>query len=284
MASPRRATPPSPPIPSPSPSPPSAASRHCPARRAPGPEPVAATVGHHRAPAAPPRRPSHAAHWCLLTTGLGVLLTVVVLATGGGQLPLDAGLHRLAVEHRPGALATTLRGVTETATGLAPYVVALAAGAYAAPALDAGTRRRTLQVALWAALFAQWLALGRALRIGLMTAVDRPRPPAEDWLAHASRWAFPSGHTTTATITAGLVVLALLARRPPAYRLWAALAVAWAVAVGVSRVGLGVHWTSDVVAAWCYASAWTLLAALIATRTAAVPTRTRTGPRTPSPP
>ncbi|WP_018546174.1 phosphatase PAP2 family protein [Streptomyces sp. LaPpAH-108] len=208
--------------------------------------------------------------WCVCAAAAFAGLTAAVLAVDGGPIASDAALRRGARENRPAPVVTVLRAVTTTGTGITPYAVALSAGLIAAPALDAVRDRHTaIRFALPALVFAAWLALGQALRFALMTAIARPRPPAEDWLTHASRWSFPSGHTTTSAMTAGLLVLALLVRRPPAYRLWTALTVVWAVAVGVGRVWLGVHWASDVVAGWLLATAWTLMAVVVAARVTA---------------
>ncbi|NKI41925.1 phosphatase PAP2 family protein [Streptomyces physcomitrii] len=201
------------------------------------------------------------------SASLFALLSVGVIATGGGPLPLEAAVHRLATEHRPGPLVTVFRAVTDTGTAVFPYVVALAAGAIAAPALDPDRRRMgAAGPATGALAFAAWLALGQELRFGLMASFARPRPARQDWLVHASRWSFPSGHTTSSAMAAGLLVLALLLRRPPGHRWWAGLALVWAAAVGASRVWLGVHWAGDVAAGWCLALAWTGLATLILTR------------------
>lgn len=179
-----------------------------------------------------------------------------MLAAGGGLIPGDAGIRRWALGSRPPPVVATLRAVTATGTGITPYLVALAAGLIAAPALDAGHGRRPMaRFALPVAAFAVWLALGQALRFALLTVIARPRPPREDWLTHASRWSFPSGHTTTTSMAAGLLVLALLARRPPAYRWCVAMAVLWVAVMGVSRVWPGVHWASDVVGGWFLAAA-----------------------------
>ncbi|MEU4152744.1 phosphatase PAP2 family protein [Streptomyces sp. NPDC026659] len=203
-------------------------------------------------------------------------LAAAVLAADGGTIVFEAALHRWALENRPTPVVTVLSAMTTTGTGITPYAVALCAGLIAARPLDAVRDRHTaIRLALPALVSAAWLALGQALRFALMAAIARPRPPAEDWLTHASRGSFPSGHTTTSAMAAGLLVLALLVRRPPAYRLWVGLTVVWAVAVGVSRVWLGVHWAGDVVAGWLLATVWTLSAALI---TAAV-ARTRSQPR-----
>ncbi|MFB6786965.1 phosphatase PAP2 family protein [Streptomyces olivaceus] len=197
-----------------------------------------------------------------------------VLAADGGQIVPDTAARHLALDHRPTQLVTILRAVTATGTGITPYLVALCAGLMAAPALQ---RLRghppVVRFALPAFAFAAWLALGQLLRFALMTAIARPRPPEQDWLTHASRWSFPSGHTTTSAMTAGLLVLGLLVRRPAAHRLWVGLTVLWAAVVGVSRVWLGVHWATDVIAGWFLAAAWTVLAVVVA----ALPSRPRAG-------
>ncbi|MCT6782139.1 phosphatase PAP2 family protein [Streptomyces sp. CS7] len=187
-----------------------------------------------------------------------------VLAADGGRIVPDAAARTWALENRPSLLVALLRAVTATGTGVTPYLVAACAGLLAAPALPVlRDRPPVIRFALSALAFPAWLVLGQALRFVLMTTIARPRPPAEDWLTHASRWSFPSGHTTTSAMTAGLLVLALLARRPPAYRPWVWLTVVWAGLVGTSRVWLGVHWATDVIAGWLLAATWTMLAVTI---------------------
>ncbi|MFE6699241.1 phosphatase PAP2 family protein [Streptomyces sp. NPDC057718] len=203
--------------------------------------------------------------WCLLSAAAFAGLTAAVLAVDGGLLAADADIQQWVLQNRPAPLVTVLDAMTATGTRLVPYLAAVAAGLIAAPAFGAARASRTaLRLVVPAVAFAVWLALGQALRFTLMSQIARPRPPAEDWLTHASRWSFPSGHATTSAMAAGLLVLALLLRRPSAYREWVALAVVWAAVVGVSRVWLGVHWFSDVLAGWLLAAAWTLFGAVIA--------------------
>jgi undecaprenyl-diphosphatase len=71
-------------------------------------------------------------------------------------------------------------------------------------------------------------------------------------LAPAAGWAFPSGHTTASAAVALITVLVCwsMLRRRVSRVVLAGLAGAWAVAVGVSRVALVVHWPSDVAGGW----------------------------------
>lgn len=100
------------------------------------------------------------------------------------------------------------------------------------------------------------ILMSNLLKIGF----DRPRPDIE----HAARVftpSFPSGHATLAAVTF-LTLGALLTRTNPDQRVklyFIAVAVFLTVIVGSSRVYLGVHYPSDVLAGWCIGSAWAIL-------------------------
>jgi undecaprenyl-diphosphatase len=90
-------------------------------------------------------------------------------------------------------------------------------------------------------------------------AVDRVRPVLPDPVAHASGMSFPSGHAQSATVAASvllLVFLPALRGRPGRRRLAVGAAVVWVLAVAFSRVALGVHYVSDVVAGAVLGAAW----------------------------
>ncbi len=95
---------------------------------------------------------------------------------------------------------------------------------------------------------------------------DRPRP---DLVPHGSityTSSFPSGHAMMAAVTY-LTLAALLAREQPRRRMRAyllAVAVIVTLAVGISRVYLGVHWPTDVLAGWAAGAAWALMCWTIA--------------------
>jgi undecaprenyl-diphosphatase len=88
---------------------------------------------------------------------------------------------------------------------------------------------------------------------------------------------FPSGHAQSATVAASVLVLVFLPAlrgRRRRRRLAVAAAAAWVIVVAFSRVGLGVHYVSDVLAGAVLGAAW------VAATTAlfSVARRRRSGP------
>ena len=117
-----------------------------------------------------------------------------------------------------------------------------------------------------------WLMLvaiggGQALSSLAKAGFDRPRPDLVPHGMHVYTSSFPSGHAMMAAVTY-LTLGALVARVQPtrALKLYVlTLAVIVTVAVGVSRVYLGVHWPTDVLAGWTAGAAWALGCWLVAT-------------------
>jgi undecaprenyl-diphosphatase len=167
-------------------------------------------------------------------------------------LSWDLALHFAALAHRTHSLTTVALTVTGSAEKVA-YGVAAVGGLL-------GLRPRPWWLGALSGVAA--LGVGQLLRIGLAEWIRRPRPPAADWAAPAGGFALPSGHTTAATLAAGLLCWGLARTHSRAWRtLGVTAAVCWAVAVGATRIYLGVHWPTDVVGGWLLGTLLTVLAA-----------------------
>jgi undecaprenyl-diphosphatase len=112
-----------------------------------------------------------------------------------------------------------------------------------------------------------WLDLGVVLAVVLGSQLlvtllkswfDRPRPTVGPVVPLPSSLSFPSGHAATGAACLGVLAV-LLAQRMTSRQartwLWT-LVAALAVAIGLSRIALGVHYLSDVLAGWCLGIAW----------------------------
>ena len=107
---------------------------------------------------------------------------------------------------------------------------------------------------------------GTALSTLLKLAFHRPRPDLVPHAVEVYTASFPSGHAMLSAVTY-LTLGALLARVQAGWRVRAfvmGLSIMTTLLIGVSRVYLGVHWPTDVLAGWCIGSAWAMLCWLVA--------------------
>ena len=107
---------------------------------------------------------------------------------------------------------------------------------------------------------------GLLLSLLLKRGFDRPRPDLVPRLSYVYTSSFPSGHSMMSAITY-LTLGALLARLQATRGVKVYLIVLAALvtlAVGISRVYLGVHWPTDVLAGWAAGAAWALICWLAA--------------------
>lgn len=119
---------------------------------------------------------------------------------------------------------------------------------------------------LSAALLVIGLTGGVALSEGLKALFERARPPAAFQAVETLNASFPSGHALLSTVfylTLGVMLTrAFPKRRLKAFVLGAAILIA--LLIGLTRVYLGAHWASDVMAGWCAGAAWAMALWLVA--------------------
>ncbi len=161
----------------------------------------------------------------------------------------DAGarddLHGYAVDH--GLFVTAMRLLSDF--GSAP--VYLAAFAVVIGWL---LSRRLPRLAAFVAVTVVGSSL---LNQVVKMAVDRARPVLPDPVAHANGMSFPSGHAQAAVVAYSVLLLVFLPVLRGAWRsVVVSVAVLMVLAIGFSRVALGVHYVSDVVAGYVLGAAW----------------------------
>jgi membrane protein DedA with SNARE-associated domain/membrane-associated phospholipid phosphatase len=188
----------------------------------------------------------------LAPTGLGltVLLTVAAacawtfagltqdVASHEGLALADPRVHAWVLAHRTDWLDTVMRTVTWAGSTMILLPVLVLSTVLQRRARGSWRPAVEVAVAYGAAVVAHAVVAG---------AVERPRPPAAGWLAAASGWSYPSGHTIQVTALCGALLLVVSRGAARQVRTVATgVAVTAVVLVGASRVYLVVHWLTDV--------------------------------------
>ncbi|WP_433038370.1 phosphatase PAP2 family protein [Actinomycetospora sp. CA-053990] len=198
----------------------------------------------------PPVRPVPAASPVLIAVvvtlvALGAFLALwATLVSTPFLAAFDTAVVTEIAAHRPAGLTAVMVVVTDLGSPTAMITLLVVV------ALVLGLRRRSWHPVSFGL---GGLAAVLVVDVGMKLVVVRPRPPLELRAVAASGFSFPSGH---ALVSAGVLlliahlVLAHHHRHLVAATLGGGLAI---VAVGVSRVVLGVHYPSDVLAGWCLA-------------------------------
>jgi undecaprenyl-diphosphatase len=95
------------------------------------------------------------------------------------------------------------------------------------------------------------------LNNAVKVAVHRARPVLPDPVAHAPGLSFPSGHAQAAMVAYAVLLLVFLpVLRRPWWWLAGAVCTLMVLAIGFSRIALGVHYLSDVIAGYLLGAAW----------------------------
>lgn len=185
---------------------------------------------------------------------IGVLLALFVLTAGlvvaGITLPTDEAMLRAAGSARSDGLTSLMRVITTLGSGNVgvPLVLGLAGLLWKLGAQ--GSARRYLYAAL----------SGELLYVIAKASFGRPRPDIISHLSDAGWSSFPSGHSMLAPIiyTFGFVLLARTITSRSGRVMLLGVGASMPIAIAISRVYLGVHYPSDVVAGLLLGSAWAL--------------------------
>lgn len=112
------------------------------------------------------------------------------------------------------------------------------------------------------------VTIGAAAIPVLKKLIDRPRPSADlvQLFAHETSGSMPSGHAVGVALLAAGLIWFLYHQKLSKRGLWATLLVLYALLVGYSRVFLGVHWATDVLAGYAVGVAWVVLVDLLVAR------------------
>ena len=184
-----------------------------------------------------------------LAVALAVLVATDTRGLEGSDRPINTAL-RWPAEQWDG-LAEFLRVLAEIGFPAVATVIAVAFGLF----LLAQRRRG------WVLYFATVALGGVIITEVTKRLVGRPRPQWPDPLAVETSYSFPSGHTTSGiTMWATMGIVVLLAFDRTRWRTvlgWGLVVVG--IAMGVSRLLLGVHWVSDVLGGWLFGLGWLLL-------------------------
>lgn len=189
---------------------------------------------------------------CALAAAIVALVAAVTVLGGisedvtqhNGLASSDPAHLRFFTDHRPDLVINAARVVTDLGGVFVLALIAVAAGLF-----------------LWyrgvplAAAAAPAFALGAAATLADIgkQVVDRARPGIGLRLIAEGEPSFPSGHATDSAavfLTLGLVLAVFVLRRPLARLATMAASGLLVAAIGVSRLVLGVHWPTDVLAGW----------------------------------
>ncbi len=215
----------------------------------------------HPAPEAPPT--SRRLPWPILA-GAGLALFLLTLLWIGHELVEGDGAtidRAIMLAMRvpghplqpigPAWLPSAVRDVTALGSTTVLSFIVLVAATF----LGLAGRLRTALLVVSASL------LGSIAVETIRSFIARPRPQLTGQLMEVNSHSFPSGHAAISAIVyltlATLLFPVLPDRRIRAFVLVVALTLT--TAIGLSRLYLGVHWPSDVLAGWAFGGVWAML-------------------------
>jgi undecaprenyl-diphosphatase len=188
----------------------------------------------------------------LLACGGALLWLVDGIAEEQGLVALDHAVFAQLRAWRQGWLDVAMIAVTELGGAGVSVAVGVVVFAWLA------WRRAWAAAAYWVIALLGARACVVALKFGL----QRHRPASI--YSGLESYSFPSGHATSSMVTYGFLAFLICLRQPWRVRVPVLALTAVAVAViGLSRLYLGMHWLSDVVAGFVLGLAWITLLGLV---------------------
>lgn len=203
--------------------------------------------------------------WLALSAAIIVLASALValavttedVTQHNGLSSSDASHLRFFVEHRGDRIVDAAKILTDVGAAKLLAVLALVSAAV----LWWQGSRVIVAVAPSVAL-----GLAAVTASAAKSVVGRARPPIGIRLVSETEPSFPSGHATDSTafyVTLALILAVFVFRRPLARVATVASGVAFAGCVGISRLVLGVHWPTDVLAGWALGTISALTVVLV---------------------
>ncbi|AFR47786.1 phosphatase PAP2 family protein [Gordonia sp. KTR9] len=109
---------------------------------------------------------------------------------------------------------------------------------------------------------------GYAVMQALKYSFARDRPPVEDRLLNIDTFSYPSGHAMMTMVVFGLFAVAAYrcSTWVRSHRWILAIAPVLSILVGLTRIQLAVHWTTDVISGWLFGAIWVALSTWILLR------------------
>lgn len=178
----------------------------------------------------------------LAAGGIGLVVALAVLVSTGLSDPVDAGITAAVRSPELSALLAPLQGITELGSTRAVLIVAVLTLALA---LAIGPWLRGVAGALT-------MVLVSVLNSSLKLAIARERPELLEPIIQERGFSFPSGHAALGMVAYGILAVVIgRSRLPRAVRAGLIGALLLLVLlIGLSRVWLGFHYPTDVLAGW----------------------------------
>lgn len=202
-----------------------------------------------------------------LTVGAAVVLALGVgfeqmldsVLESDGVTTIDRPVLHFLATHRQPWSTTVAQVITDIGSPLGVAVTGLLVG------LVLAVLRRSWLPLLIAVLGGAGIAV---INTAVKRLVSRSRPPQLTAVLGEHGFSFPSGHTTGTTavwlLLAWMIGHWVIGRRAGRVMVWTG-ALLMIAAVGLTRIYLGVHFLSDVLAGWALGAAWAVTVALVAT-------------------